>query len=285
MRTLLVSLCVFLLVCLSKADTPAPSPCERLVIEHVFAVIEFNDDRTIAYGNIFCDSGFVLANNSIPHCNRTHGWSHAPRCLESILTPPSKCPLLMIFHGHVEIVNETVNVTCDAGTTLSSIVRPICHMLPSRFRCGGLTDITCPAGYYCTDDPNNACDSTSTTPCNRMCVDYVWSRVPICLVSYTQCPPLNIEHGRVNHENHDPFGTNIECDSGRSLHNGRPMCELAPPAPSNSTTCGGMSALPCPIGEICIDNPMNRCHHRGEADCIGFCVRHRWSHMPSCTAP
>lgn len=45
--------------------------------------------------------------------------------------------------------------------------------------------------------------------------------------------------------------------------------ECTPPAPQ---ACGGIAGIPCPNGEICIDDPSDDCDpKRGGADCFGIC--------------
>ena len=43
-------------------------------------------------------------------------------------------------------------------------------------------------------------------------------------------------------------------------------------ATANPTQCGGIAGLPCPEGQVCVDDPNDDCDpERGGADCSGLC--------------
>ncbi|MCI0562334.1 MAG: Kazal-type serine protease inhibitor family protein [Nitrososphaera sp.] len=47
-------------------------------------------------------------------------------------------------------------------------------------------------------------------------------------------------------------------------------------APAKPIECGGIQGLPCPDGQVCVDDPKDDCDpEKGGADCSGICINLR----------
>jgi hypothetical protein len=111
-------------------------------------------------------------------------------------------------------------------------------------KCGGFAGITCAAGYECVDDPTDTCDPANG---GRDCIG--------------NCKKKTVSTGT------DAGGA----DSGTSTSDAGSTAHDSGVTPSN--TCGGFAGIPCPSGQMCVDDPNDTCDpDHGGADCGGICV-------------
>jgi hypothetical protein len=179
--------------------------------------------------------------------------------------------------------NESCSICAPLG---GSCTDQFCEPEP-RGMCGGIAGIPCPDGFVCVDDPGDDCDpAAGGADCSGICVPIGENPCAtiLCLegtICCPQCGGICIPPDVLCSEDLCVSERCNQAVCGPGEYCCNESCSICAPLGGGCTDqvcepgmCGGIAAIPCPDGFICIDDPRDDCDPAaGGADCPGICVR------------